>query len=138
MFLYLLVLIKVVLCTRVVVLIVHTQCLSLSTCSLWPKVICFLNRIDKYLKPQTRCSAPYSHPEKLSFSANARELSAGSDSLRVEPTIGPCPPILGPKEAGVDLKYPGVYWIAGLFSSQKCANHRLSPAAMPHQAECYS
>lgn len=43
LFLYLLVLIKVSLCTNVVViLIVYTLCLSLSTYSPWPEVICFL------------------------------------------------------------------------------------------------
>lgn len=117
-----LVLIKVSICTNVVFWIVHALCLSLSTCSPWPEVICFLKRMSTCLKHQSYrlCpSCPHKPPTPFRLcpsQSKARELSAGSDPPCVEPGIYPCLQVPGPKGTAVDLKYLGVYWMVGLSS----------------------
>lgn len=52
---------------------------------------------------------------RICFSkSKARELLADLDPLCVEPRIGTCSLALGAKETGVDPKYLGIYWTAGL------------------------
>lgn len=58
---------------------------------------------------------PWFSPCRICFSkSKARELLADLDPLCLEPRLGTCSLALGAKETGVDPKYLGIYWIAGL------------------------
>lgn len=52
--------------------------------------------------------------QTLSFSVQGKGTIADLDPVCIEPRIGPCPLVQGPKETGVDLKYLRVYWMVGL------------------------
>lgn len=76
-------------------------------------VIYFLKRMHTWLKHQnyTLCHPP--HPADFVFLKGKGTLSWLRPRC-LEPRMSPCPLVLGPKKTGVDLKYPGVYWKAGL------------------------
>lgn len=73
--------------------------------------------MDVCLKHQSYRLCPHPTPPSCRLlRSKAREISAGSDPLFMEPRTGLCPLVLGPKETVMDIKYLGVYW--GLLTSR--------------------